>query len=523
MAALSARGLGAAAICAAFCGWASLAAQSPEGGDLAERFNFSGDVLVRGIGVGRDIPLTSAPTETGVARTEESYAEFYQCRINPQTCQRSRTREEQDYYTFRFRLNLAFRASQYADVLYGLEVGDLIFGRDSRNSGPGSGGRREGATNLETRQALLRLHDEGNLRVLDLGVFPFSTPNGIVLARTGAGARFAYDPRRFDSTFELAYFRAIDNSQIDGDSNGFSDENFGDIHLAAARWKWSGLRSVRPELYGVYRADEDPSAVDDSQTGLRETSRLYWAGLYLQLKYEALELTLHGIGNWGRFNRPLADDPNTAAILAATPESLNAIVREAYQPPLNEEYRVNAGAWNSELAYAVFDSLKVSLVFAGASGLPERAREPDGSSPAYRPDQFRQPEGSFQFSELVLDDSGGYSVFPGGRLTGVQAAGLRLRWQALEKLETRFDYYRYDSFRPISVRYNSRYTALKNQAPATFLGEEYNLRLKYAFFSDLKLSANLGCFNAATAYKALLDAEYGDYAWEVQIALAQEF
>ncbi len=500
----------------------SLQAQDTE---LLERFDYDGSVFGRGIYIQRDLPLPSPPVDEDEGRrTEQGYYEYFLCETLPETCNRSDNKESQDFYSIRFRLNLAFRPSSYVDILYGLEVGDITFGRDETdNSGPGTGGRGSGRTNLETRQLILKFHNKADTTSAEVGVFPFSTPSGVVTATSGAGVRLQHEVEAIDSGFEAIYIRSIDNSRIDDDSNGFSDENYSDINQGVLRWKWSTFRDFQTELYGVYRNDNDPSTEDPTDSS-EETSRMYWGGLYVTIKIGAGELMLHGVGNWGRFERPLSEDPKLSAIAANDDDPLQSYFTEALQPPLREEYRVNAGAGEASFKYPVSDRVEVSVLYAGGSGRLPGDTEPDGSDVDYRPDQFRTAGQAYQFSELGVDSSGGYSVFSLGRLTGVQAVGARVKMRLLDSLVGRIDYYRLDAYRTPNIDANSTYTRyLRQNDPDKFLGEEWNLRFDYTVFSDLNFQAKLGWFNAATGYKVWQDVEYGDDLYEVQASVTQTF
>ncbi|MCE9600314.1 MAG: hypothetical protein K8S54_20320 [Spirochaetia bacterium] len=491
--------------------------------DLANRFTFDGQAFVRAIALGRDISLPEPPVTSDKRKTQPSYADYYRCTLVPTYCVESRQREEQNYYTFRLNLNTVFRVNANADVLFGIEVGDLTLGRDSSSNGPGSGGRSGGATNLETHHAHVRLHTVDGLLLADIGIFSYSTPAGLVLARSGGGSRVFWKPDTIDSVFQALYFRAIDNSQVDGDSNGFSDSNYSDVHIASVSWKFTHFRSFVPELYGVYKGDGDASSSDDSQFGVRETQRMYWGGLYMQLFLGDFEFTLHGIGNWGRFSRLLAQDPGVKRVTDNPADPLSQFMRDATAPPIFHRYKTNAGAWQVEAAYQIFEPLKLTALSIGATGRPSRTREPDGSDPAYRADQFRLASGSFQLSNIAIDDSGGYSIFSGGNITGVVANGGKIAWQIGELWLIELVYLRLGSYRPIVNKYNKYYTRLQNYRDSNFLGEEWDLNVKFKAFEELKFTLNFGYFNAGSAYKSLVDAQYGDHVAEVQFGLVAEF
>ena len=91
----------------------SVFAQSAE-----KRFNYNGDMLVRGFYTSRDLPLERVTKEPCPNPAEAGKAGAVQS-----PCQ-----EAKDFYTARFRLNMIFTPNAYADIYYGLEVGDITFG-----------------------------------------------------------------------------------------------------------------------------------------------------------------------------------------------------------------------------------------------------------------------------------------------------------------------------------------------------------------------------------------------------------
>ncbi|MBI3395179.1 MAG: hypothetical protein HY042_05045, partial [Spirochaetia bacterium] len=352
-------------------GGGSLSAQEATPTPL-ERFTFRGDMLARGFYLERDLPLKSVSLNTT-----------------------TKTSEIQDLYSMRYRLDLAFRPSQNVDVQYGLQVGELTFGRDTPSStGHGSGGLGSGSTNVETRELIMKIRNNPETTSVSFGILNFDTPRGLVLASSGGGARLFFDLPSLASSVDVYYIRALDNSVIDGDSNGFSDKNFSNVNLGLARYRFTGIKNLRSEAYMIYRQDDDAQSALDGG----ETSRMYWGGLFAQYKKGAYGLLFHAVGNWGQFHRP-----------------------DTVSPYLRKRYEVKAGAGQLELSAAPWDELQVTLVAAGASG--RLGIEPNGRSVDFRQDQFRTVSGQFQLTDIVMDSSGGYTVFAAGKLTGVVAEG----------------------------------------------------------------------------------------------------
>jgi hypothetical protein len=454
-------------------GFLAASGLSAQDSSFADRFSFSGDMLVRGFYLARDLPLRSTSLNTTTRR-----------------------REEQDLLSMRLQLDFAFRASSYVDVMYGIEVGELTFGRDNAaQAGPGSGGKGAGATNVETREAYLKVRNNPESMSLSAGILNFNTPRGLVMATSGGGLKGALDIDSIHSSIETYYIRAEDNSVIDGDSNGFSDTNFNDINLGLFTWKFSGVKGLRTELYGVYRQDDLPTSASDKY----ETSRVYWGGLFAQWKTGPLGLVLHGVGNWGRFWRPGSPSFN-----------------------VRDKYTINAGAGQYEISWQFTDELQVALAGAGASG--RLGKEPDGSLPEYRTDQFRTAGSGFQFTDIALDSSGGYTIFGGGRLTGIMAHGLQLRSTIFTLLQADVGAYVLTLYRRPVPDFNAfykRFPAMR-QSDKRF-GTEYNARLGLRVLGDLKLEARFAYFDAMDGYKIVYDTSYGDDIAEVQLSVSHKF
>ena len=138
-----------------------------------ERFDYNGSMLVRGFYTSRDLPLEKQTATL----CPNPYTNSSSSGSSSSTSGNSKCREERDFYTARFRLNLAFRPSNFVDIIYGLEVGELEFGDTTTgNTGPGSGGTGSGSANLETRELRLNIHNEKKTIRFNAGVFSYGTP-----------------------------------------------------------------------------------------------------------------------------------------------------------------------------------------------------------------------------------------------------------------------------------------------------------------------------------------------------------
>ncbi len=525
-------------------------------------FDFAGNMFVQSFYLARDLPL-ERPEDTGRSVDRQNQPVCPGPDPNPGVAANdttSRCREEEDFTRMRMRVDFALQPSQYVDILYGLEVGYIEFGRESGTSGPGSGGKGAGRTNLETRQMIMRIHNQKDTLAGQVGVYSLSTPEGMVLASSGAGVRFNWDLRSRASRFEANGIRAEDNSKIDDDSNGFSDDNFKDIYLATGSWNYSGISWLDATLYGVYRGDDDPA--EDDKDG-RETSRVYWLGLFGKFTISRWRVTLHGIVNQGRFERPdrqeYLSEPERLVAQRVMRNSGFRIHPETdilapldpatgtYRALPRHKYRLKAHAAHAELGYKATNRLELIGAAAGGSGRPGRV-EPDRKSTFTREDQFRRASGGFQFSEIGVDSSGGYSLFS---LTGTVAGGAALVYDLDAPIQLRVGYFYMEAYRSPVMDYNLYHTrypfylrwAIRDdgrvelerddrilfsshpglRSDSKYLGHEWNAKLTWRIFSDLTFQATAAVFTAGDGYRALRDVQYGSSIGEAAFSLRQTF
>ena len=504
-------------------------------GAQPDRFKYNGDVFFQGFFLARDLPLvrqTDAVCRTGRTVTQAVVPAGSSASL---ATAEAKCREEEDFYRMRLRLNMAFRPSPYAEILYGLEVGYLTFGRENKDAagntidyGPGSGGRGAGKTNLETRELLLRLHDAADALSVNVGVLNFGTPKGIVAASSGGGVKINADFTKVNSQLEAVYVRSIDNSRVDDDSNGYSDRNFAEVNAGTFSWKYTGIQSLRSDLYGAFYSDKDPSANDPTEKN-RETSRVVWGGLFLQWHLGRWKAILHGIANAGTFERPFGLSPSESVWVRSSPElkSLDdqraALESVGAAPTLRRRYAIDARAGQAEVSFRLTDLVEIIGEVAGASGRVSDDVEPDGGRAAFRPDQFRT-FGAFQMSDIGVDSSSGYSTITNGRLTGLFVRSLGIKGQLSTTLEGQLTYYSMELIHTPTIDRNQFYRRNQEIEKArNYFGQELNLRLAWRAFADFQVEGRLALFDAGAGYKILRDVEYGDRLFEASLAVSQKF
>lgn len=497
---------------------------------------FDGDMLVRGFYISRDLPLERVTKEPCPNPFEKGVAGKTQ----------SRCQEQGDYYTTRFRLNLTFRPNAYVDITYGLEVGDITFGQDKNPSiGAGAGGKGGDSVNIETREMRMRVHDQDRTQYVEGGIFPLGSPSGLVMAATGAGFKGETEARSLMSNFLLAYLRQVDDSIQDGDLNGYSDNTFKDVNLIYGSWKFFGFQDWNIENYFVYR--HDPAEYDENGL-LKDTHKLYWLGSHVRYTKGGFGMLLHGVGNIGiissvddpelsdknnYFHQPTVDSSGNVSWL-----KVSAVDRRKQISPIHDmaistaeearlafansrrRHTIRSAAGQIEFSYRFLDA--TTLVF-GAAGATGRLRaEADGRSTKLRNDQFYTASPAFQYTEIALDTSGGYTIFKNGELTGLQAYQLQWRQKFTSSIEGKFSYTYLKSNWSYDGTFNQFYGWWKG-APSNDIGNELNAVVDWRPFAQFIITAKAAIFLPGRGYRFLQDAEHGSVIREYSIYVMQRF
>lgn len=493
-------------------------------------------MLVRGFYTSRDLPLERVQSEPCPNPAEAGKAGSVQ----------SPCKEAKDYYTARFRLNLVFTPNAFTDIYYGLEVGDITFGQDNAAvTGPGSGGKGSGAVNLETREMRLRFHNESGTLYFDSGVFPVGSPAGLVLATSGAGFRLVGEVKSLYSSFQLVYLRQADDSIKDGDQNGYSDESYKDVNLLYANWRFFGFQHWNVDSYAIYK--RDPVEYDDAGA-LRDISQLYWAGSQVRYTKGGFSFMLHGVINAGVVSSTTDIETSGTSNQLYIPSFTNdgnvlwtgtdsvalrkasssweafrlALIEEARLafPSSRRRYPVRSGAAQFEVSYRISDGTTLSLSGAGASG--RLNAETDGRTQSYRKDRFFTAGPAFQFTEIALDTSGGYTIFANGELTGLRAYKLEWKQKFTSAIEGRTSYTNIRSAHGLDGSYNQFYGWWKGP-PSSDLGSEWNVVVDWRPFAQFVLTAKAAIFLPGRGYRFLMDAEHGSAIREYSLYLLQRF
>lgn len=472
---------------------------------------YDGDILFRSYYLWRDILINK--------QIQESCPNPIEVYLNPNTKPNTKCQEKRDEHKLRFRLNLLFSPNSFTEIYYGLEVGDITFGQEKNKIGPGSGGSGSDATNVETRELRLSLHNQIKSTILDIGIFPYSTPDGIVLASSGAGIKFRQEFKNLNSLLEIVYFKLQDNSFKDNDSNGFSDENYKDVELISFSYKIFRFADILPQFYFVYKRDPIEK---DTNNNIKDTYQFYWGGLYFQYSYKNLNIYTNLINQQGYLLSTIKIIKNEFFLKTYIPDLYSKIQNQNNAFPENrKKYPKNAYAGNLEISYRFLNNLKISYVFTGATG--RAGLNNDGTSSKYNVDQYTSAGGAFQFSEIVVDTSGGYSIISIDNLAGIVGHGIKIEYQIKDGILIEPQYYLFRTHRTPTIDYNQFFNRENFKNPTNNFGSEWNLRLIYKPWVNFSVRIHFAYFNASESYKTIYDIKNGDSLREYSIFVQQKF
>lgn len=504
------------------------------------RFAYDGDMLVRGFYLSRDLPLARVQSEPCPTAGAPNTASTVVDPTQNATEARSRCSERQDFLTSRLRLNANFSPNLYTDVYYGIQVGELVFGRDQPGLvGPASGGKGSGAVNVQTRELRLRLHDEAKTTYLDAGIFPVGSPAGIILATSGAGVRLEGESKSLFSAYQLVYLRQVDTSLRDGDGNGYSDETYKNVNLLYGTWKYYGWERMNLETFVLYRRDAEEY---DANRVAKDISQLYWVGQEQRYSKGAVSVMCLGIANLGVVSSTkrvdltggdrfvsFVEDSRMTRTESISVRRLNPVT--AYQldmvaqgdaafPGSRSRYPVRSGAGQFELALRLSEG--TTLALGGATGTGRLGPEPDGRDTEYRADRFRTANSGFQYTDIAVDTSGGYTIFRGGALTGLRVWSFQLRQKVSTTLDSRIMLSRIAAQNELNGDYNQAYGWWKGPGSA-HLGNEADALVEWRPVAQLVISWRAAIFLPGRGYRFLMDAEHGSAVREASFSILQRF
>jgi hypothetical protein len=471
---------------------------------------YDGDILFRSFYLSRDI-LTTRQTKETCPNPWEVYLDST---VTPNTpC-----KEKRDEHRIRFRLNFLFSPNTFTEVYYGIEVGDITFGQEKNLIGPGSGGSGSGATNVETRELRLTILNKNHLFRIDMGIFSYSTPDGLVLASSNAGIRFRKEFKELNSLWEVVYFKLQDNSFKDNDSNGFSDENFKDVELVSTIYKIFRFSNMIPQFYFVYKRDP----VEKDSNNIKDTYQYYWVGMHQQYSEKNLNLFLNIVNQQGYLFSETKIIKNDAFIKQYFPDVYQFLQDQNHAFPKNrKKYPKNAYAGNFEISYRIGNYLKLAYVATGATG--RMGINPDGTSSYYNKDVYKSARGAYQFSEIGIDTSGGYSILNVDSLSGIVAQGIKIEYQLFDGITFEPQYYFYKTHKTPVIEYNQFFNRINFKNPINYYGSEWNLKIVYKPWVNFSVKMQFAYFNAGDAYKVVNDIKNGDTLREYSIYIQQKF
>ncbi len=341
----------------------------------------------------------------------------------------------------------------------------------------------------------------------------------MVFASSGAGLKLRKRFLDLNSLLELVYFKLQDISFKDNDFNGFSDENYKDIEFITLNYKIFRFVDFIPHFYFTYK--RDPILLDNSNNP-KDTYQFYWIGLYFQYSKKNWNIYLNMINQQGYLLSETKIIQNEYFLKTYFSDlylklwTLNNVF-----PQNRKKYPKNAYSGFLEISYRITDFLKISLVGTGATG--RAGFNNDGTLSKYNKYQYTSAGGSFQFSEIGIDASGGYSLLNIDNMSGIYSYGIRFQYQFIQGIFIEPEYYIYRTHKTPNIEYNQFYNRDHFKNPTSFYGNEVNFQIVYKPWVDFSIKLHFSYFNAGEAYKAINDIKNGDSLREYSIILLQRF
>ena len=368
--------------------------------------------------------------------------------------------------------DLFFRNRLYISLLPTLEIRSVFdisaqFGKDDFSMG-------NGGTNLVTRD-VYAVFRPGRNSELSLGLMPFSTPGGHILARDATGIHYTHNFPGQNLKTGFSFIRAFDNAD-----SGYSDESdipeYADNNIFMVEAEIAPASGLMAKLYYVYEYDRytTDGEEDDDNPGMifvddGRKAFLSWLGLHM--KYTSGDFFVRGGGiiNFGYLK-----------------------TRYTYVTDPFEKTDVLAGLWEFEAGMRS-GKLQVSLVAEGASG--------DASDSSDK-NSFQDIKASHGFSLIAVDNSGGLSVRGSGESSwyGLYGQGLKAE---------------YSLFNAVLLKMSLlHFRTLKSLDSSNWFGDECDLEAEYSLGEEVSIFGSGAVFLPNEAYKEIVQQDKNGYVLE---------
>lgn len=424
-------------------------------------------------------------------------------------------REKANFFDSRLLMNFRFSTSKYFDAFWGIQVGDVPFGGrrpanlnpalysetgnllyDGSKIGPNSGGdiNSPNGVNVQTNFLYFSfiLPEQGvSARV---GLQLFSSPMGRVMFASATGAMAIQQIRSpyFKGVLEGGYILARQVQSFDRSGNLLTSNLKDTSSIYYAKLKISNIQSVVIEPYWYFQNDKD-------RTDLF-TQNLHWFGIFTESNLGNWKFILHAIWNGGRTERYSQIDPAKLSELPVVFQSSTSF---------QKRYSVQGGFGEAQIFYKLGSKQTFGATWIGTTGRPGFGR--DGELANLERGGYRTLYPAFGVSNIGIDFTGGYAIFTGKSMSGLQQYGFLFNQLMSNSLLLSLGLYQLRATKAPYAEYNRDFRESANGArTSSYLGDEININIKWNQLSDFQIIFRLGYFIPRAGYYVLMDTNEGD-------------
>lgn len=290
------------------------------------------------------------------------------------------------------------------------------------------------------------------------GLQPFSTANGFVLAKDGAGLQFLQSLFKKKLTLNVSYIKAYNNA-ADSYGDGSEQAHYIWDDIVILGMKASPDTAYSMELY--YLFEDDRYTDSNGLLGDRKKGPLHWVGMHHKIMAGNWLLRFGGIYNAGYM-----------------------LIRDT-----NNNFRtinVRAGLLDFETGYST-KNIQVSIIAEGATGDPNNR---------YAGISFQDIKSSHGYSFIAVNNNGGIALRDssgGSCWYGLYGCGLSLQYTILDSLIMKMKLLHFETTKVLYWRGHK----------SSWLGDEIDLGMDYDFKGVVSLFFMAGGFLPQRAYSAM--------------------
>lgn len=483
------------------------------------RLDFGGNFRFRGFSLGRDAPLerltTPKPYQTYQPyQSLPSYQAYQGAKLQQQQKQQQeaqqafqnaligkatnlpKEKEKINYYDTRFTFNLNFTTSKYFQALWGMQAGDIKFGGPGNNntSGPGTGGQlsNSSAVNVQTNFLYINLTLPESGFTARVGLQLFSSVRGRVMLARGTGINVVKSFRKYDFTIEGGALEAVNNSLVQSTLNGYATNNNRNKYIGYLKLKATFLPNMKNEIYSYYMLDQTRTPVthktlDGNSYTTNTHGHLFWDGLYNEINFSDYSVIVHGILNHGiLYNQ-------------------NPYLDSSQQPVFYkyDRHYIKGGMFDMEFIYRYSEKLSFSLLGLGTTGRPGYNKY--GVQSSLQGNGYQTLSPSYSISNIAIDNTGGYALFTGATMSGLQEYGISSDIVVLGPVLLTLGYYRLYSAKSPDISNNINFSPMLGYRTSNFFGQEYDVNIRWTVYRDFQVLLRSGYFYIGDGLRALYD------------------